>query len=93
MCDACEDWDARDPRRPVMPAHLAGRARGLERLMPGDPVSDSAWRIALGEASGAISWPDHLRILAAFQAAAQAEPAAPFARRPGARRLTCAATG
>jgi len=87
MCDACEDWDAREPRQAV-PARRAHHAREIERAMPGMPVSDGAWRIALGRASGAIPWAEHLRIVTAFQEAARAER--PFtAGRRAAARLGC----
>lgn len=95
MCDACEDWDAREPRPAGMPPHMARRAREIELGMPGDPVADAAWRIALGEESGAIAWADHLRILAACQAAADEKPVRPVAfgaRRRGGR-LNCDAPG
>jgi hypothetical protein len=91
MCDACEDWDARERRQPG--SHdVALRAREIERAMPGAPVGDAAWRIALGEATGAIAWADQLRIMTAMQTAA-AQPALPtaFARRRRAARLACAA--
>jgi hypothetical protein len=90
MCDACEDWDAREKRQPGT-HDVALRARAIERAMPGDPVGDTAWRIALGEESGSIAWADQLRIMTAMQAAAaQPAPPQPFARR---RRgvLACAA--
>jgi hypothetical protein len=90
MCDACEDWAAREPRAPALHPRLARRAREIERGMPGEPVAEAAWRIAFGEESGAVAWTDHLRILAALRAA---ERPAPFAggRRGG--RLGCDAAG
>ena len=94
MCDACEDWDAREPRQAGMHPRLALRAREIERGMPGEAVPDAAWRIALGEESGAIAWASHLRILTALQAAeAQAARPAPFAKRRRGGRFDCAATG
>ncbi len=93
MCDACEDWDAREPREPATPPALAPIARDIERSMPGARVPDAAWRIALGEASGAIAWADHLRILAAFQAAAATARPAAFGRRGRRTRLACATVG
>lgn len=90
MCDACEDWDAREPRESTTPPELAPIAREIERGMPGARVPDGAWRIALGDASGAIAWADHLRILAAFQAAAARSA---FARPRRRARLACAAAG
>lgn len=76
MCDACDDWEGRE-RRIGPPPRLARRAREIERGLPGPPVPEAAWRIALGEASGAIAWADHLRIAGAMQAAAS-EPAPAF---------------
>jgi hypothetical protein len=91
MCDACEDWDARERREPGTHA-VALRAREIERAMPGAAVADAAWRIALGEATGAIAWADQLRIMTAMQAAAaQPAPPAPFARRRRGGSLACAA--
>jgi hypothetical protein len=91
MCDACEDWEARERRQPGT-HDVARRARAIERAMPGDPVGDAAWRVALGEESGAIAWADQLRIMTAMQAAA-APPASPqpFARRRRPGALACAA--
>ena len=34
MCDACEDWDAREPREPVLDLRLAPRAREIEPSVP-----------------------------------------------------------
>jgi hypothetical protein len=94
MCDACEDWDAREPRQAGMQPRLAARARDIERGMPGAPLPDAAWRIALGEETGAIAWADHLRILSAFQAAAaKPDRPAPFVRRRRGGSLNCAAAG
>lgn len=94
MCDACEDWEAREPRPAGIQPRLAPRAREIERAMPGEAVPDAAWRIALGEESGAIAWANHLRILNAFHAAeAMAGSPAPFARRRRGGRLNCAAAG
>jgi hypothetical protein len=89
MCDVCEDWGARERRQPGT-QDVARRARAIERAMPGDPVGDAAWRIALGEESGAIAWADQHRIMTAMQAAAaQPAPPQPRARRRG--LLACAA--
>ena len=90
MCDACEDWDAREPRQGVHP-RLAQRAQEIERRMEGPRVPDAAWEIALGQRSGAIPWADHLRIVTAFQAAANTERPS-FAGRRGRARLACEAT-
>jgi hypothetical protein len=90
MCDACEDWDAREPRQGVHPG-LARRAREIERRMEGPRAPDAAWRIALGQQSGAIPWADHLRIVTAFQAAASAERPY-FVGRRSRTRLACEAT-
>jgi hypothetical protein len=89
MCDACEDWHAREPRQAALHPRLARRARQIERSLPGEPASDVAGRIALGQETGAISWTDHLRIVAAVQAA-EAESRRPvaFAGRRHAR-LNC----
>jgi hypothetical protein len=77
-----------------MDPRTARRARALERAMPGEPVADASWRIALGEASGAISWAEHLRILAAVQeAAAVPAPPGPFAGRRRGGRFNCDAAG
>ncbi len=92
MCDACEDWDAREPRPALMPADIARRARAMERAMPGEALDDATWRIALGEKSGAIAWAAHLRILEACRAA-MAEPAARASIRRKAGRFTCTAAG
>jgi hypothetical protein len=89
MCDACEDWDAREPRQGVHP-RLAGRAQEIERGMEGQRVPDAAWQIALGQQSGAIPWADHLRIVTAFQAAGAERPA--FGAQRGRTRLACEAT-
>ncbi|PWS35657.1 hypothetical protein DFH01_18875 [Falsiroseomonas bella] len=90
MCDACEDWDAREKREPG--SHdVALRARAIERAMPGDAVPDAAWRIALGEATGAIAWADQLRIMTAMQAAARAPAPQPFGRRRRSASFACAA--
>lgn len=92
MCDACEDWDARERRQPGT-HEVALRAREIERAMPGAPVDEASWRIALGEATGAIAWADQLRIMTAMQAAAvQPAPPLPFARRRRSTRLACAAS-
>lgn len=94
MCDACEDWDAREPRQPGMHPRLARRAREIERGMAGEKVPESAWRIALGEESGAVVWADHLRILTAFAAAREAferSPARAARRRGG--LLSCEPAG
>jgi hypothetical protein len=94
MCDACEDWDAREPREPAMDPRLAPRARGIERAMPGETLPDATWRIALGEDSGAIAWADYQRILAAFQAAeAAARRPSRFAGRRRRARLGCDGAG
>lgn len=94
MCDLCDDWDAREPPAAGPHPRIARRARVIERAMPGTAVADAVWRIALGEESGAISWADHLRIVAALEAAA-AEPAPVrrLARRSGRRALACDAAG
>ncbi len=91
MCDACEDWDARERRQPGPQPLLLPRAREIERAMPGARVAEAAWRIALGEESGAVAWAEHLRILDAFRAAAAERPAS-FAtqRRSG---FACRAAG
>jgi hypothetical protein len=62
------------------------RARAIERGMPGEPVSPAAWRIAFGEASGAVAASDQRRILAALR---EAERLAPFVEGRRARRFTC----
>jgi hypothetical protein len=90
MCDWCEDWAAREPRAPGTPAEVTAQARRLERAMPGTPVSDAAWRIALGQESGAIAWADQARILAALQ---QAAAPAPFARTKRGGDFRCALAG
>lgn len=89
MCDACEDWDAREPRQGVHP-RIARRAREIERGMEGQCVADTTWQIALGQRSGAVPWADHLRIVTAFQAASAERPA--FATARGRTRLACEAT-
>jgi hypothetical protein len=91
MCDACEDWDAREPREPVLDPRLAPRAREVERGMPGQALSDAAWRIALGEETGTILWSDYERILAAFEAARPKQ--VPFARKRRTAGFRCAAAG
>lgn len=91
MCDLCDDWEGRDPPPPGPPPGLRRRAREIERTLPGTPAPEAAWRIAFGEASGAIAWADHLRIATAMQRAA-AEPA-PFGRGRRARRMECRAAG
>jgi hypothetical protein len=91
MCDWCEDWAAREPRAPGTPAEVTAQARLLERAMPGTPVADAAWRIALGQESGAIAWADQARILAALQQAA-ALPA-PFAKAKRRGEFRCALAG
>ncbi len=90
MCDWCEDWAAREPREPGMAPDLAARARVLEREMPGAPLPESSWRIALGQESGAIAWADQLRILAALKAAEAAPSRTPFARRRRGGEFRCA---
>ena len=87
MCDYCEDWAAREPRAAGTAPAVAARARVIERAMPGAPLSDSAWRIALGQESGAIAWTDQARILAALEQAAVPNP---FARSPRAGGFRCA---
>jgi hypothetical protein len=89
MCDACEDWDARERREPVLDPRLAPRAREIERQMAGQPLPDAIWRIALGEETGTILWSDYERILAAFEAA-RPKPG-PFARSRRAAGFRCAA--
>jgi hypothetical protein len=91
MCDACEDWDAREPREPVLDPRLAPRAREIERGMPGNALGDAAWRIALGEETGTILWSDYERILAAFEAARPTPK--PFGRNRRGARFRCAAAG
>ena len=67
MCAACE---AGEQQAGISPA-LAAHARRIEATMPGPKVADQSWDILLGQAGGAVPWPETQRMLSCLDLAAQ----------------------
>lgn len=71
MCDDCfDEVDGAFPSRPAAaPADLLTAARRIERDMAGPPLSDQAWAIYAGSATGALAWPVMERMTRCVEAA------------------------
>jgi hypothetical protein len=67
MCEACDNDDGAP--LPRLEAHLVADARAIEAEMPGERVSEEAWAVFVGRAGGGISWADHKRMVACYEAA------------------------
>jgi hypothetical protein len=67
MCEACDNDDGAP--LPRLDAALIADARTIEAEMPGERVSEEAWAVFVGRAGGGISWADHKRMVASYEAA------------------------
>lgn len=65
MCDCRDDEDEKAaPLAAAALERLARRARAVERRRPGEAVPEALWPVFFGEASGAIPWHHHARMVA-----------------------------